>query len=81
MSYIRFLGMKRMLQYRPTVRFYRRLHLTLTIVWVLLIIPSVLWWRSSLPWLVFMSVWANIAGHFSAWQGTRAEGANDAPTE
>lgn len=52
---------------------WRRTHATLTIVWLLLIIPSVLWWRDSIPWLVGMSVWANVAGHFSAWQGSRAE--------
>jgi hypothetical protein len=25
---------------------------------------------------VLMSVWANIAGHFAAWQGSRAEDSN-----
>jgi hypothetical protein len=52
---------------------WRRVHATLTIVWLLLIVPSVLWWRNSIPWLVAISVWANAAGHFSAWQGSRAE--------
>ena len=52
---------------------WRKLHAGLTIVWLLLVVPSVLWWRESIPWLVFMSVWANIAGHFAAWQGSRAE--------
>jgi hypothetical protein len=45
----------------------------MTVVWILLGIPSVLWWRDSIPWLVGMSVWANVAGHFSGWQGSRAE--------
>jgi hypothetical protein len=48
-------------------------HATLTVVWLVLLVPSVLWWSQSIPWLVFMSVWANVAGHFSAWQGSRAE--------
>lgn len=57
----------------PSIVFYRRIHATLTIVWLALIVPSVLWWSESIKWIVLMSVWANVAGHFSAWQGTRAE--------
>lgn len=38
-----------------------------TIVWILLIIPSVLWWKNSIVWIVYMSAWANVAGHFSAF--------------
>lgn len=34
-----------------------------TIVWLLLIIPSVLWWKQSIIWIVIMSAWANFAGH------------------
>lgn len=52
---------------------WRKVHARLTLIWLILIIPSVLWWRESIAWLVFMSVWANVAGHFSAWQGSRAE--------
>lgn len=54
-------------------RTWRRFHGAMTVVWLLLGIPSVLWWRESIAWLVFMSVWANVAGHFSGWQGSRAE--------
>ena len=39
-------------------------------------IPSLLWWKESILWVVLMSVWANISGHFSAWQATRAEEAS-----
>lgn len=52
---------------------WRRFHGTLTLVWLLLIIPSLIWWRESVPWLVFMSVWANVAASASSWQGSRAE--------
>jgi hypothetical protein len=54
-------------------KFWRRFHGTMTIVWMLLIIPSMLWWKNAIPWLVFMSVWANVGTHFGAWQGARAE--------
>jgi hypothetical protein len=48
-------------------------HAVMTCVWLLAILPSVMWWRESLTWIVFMSVWANVAGHFSSWQATRVE--------
>jgi hypothetical protein len=43
----------------------------LTISWGILIVPSVIWWKHSVPWLVFMSVWANFASHWGAYEGTR----------
>lgn len=54
-------------------RFLRAFHGWATITWAVLIVPSVLWWRSSLPWIVLMSVWANLAGHWSSWQASRVE--------
>jgi len=36
-------------------------------------VPTVLLWRDSVLWVALMSVWANVAGHWSAWQATRAE--------
>lgn len=55
------------------VRWLRHFHAGMTILWLVLIVPSLLWWKESLPWLVLMSVWANLAGHFAAWQGARSE--------
>lgn len=40
---------------------------TLTAVWLCLVFPSVTIWKDSVPWLVFMSVWANVAGHAAGW--------------
>jgi hypothetical protein len=48
-------------------------HKWATLIWLLLLIPSLLWWRESIVWVVLMSVWANIAGHWSAYQASRAE--------
>ena len=53
--------------------FLTRFHATATLVWVLLLIPSVLWWKDLLVWVVIMSAYANIAGHWSAWQASRSE--------
>jgi ABC-type lipoprotein release transport system permease subunit len=51
----------------------KRFHAAMTGVWLLAIVPSVLWWRNSVAWIVFMSVWANLAGHFASWQAARVE--------
>lgn len=53
----------------------RRFNAVMTVVWFVLIVPSVLIWRESVTWVVIMSVWANLAGHLSAWMGARAEDA------
>jgi hypothetical protein len=55
------------------IKYLRRFHAAATVIWFLLIFPSMLWWEESVPWLVLMSAWANFASHFSAWQGARAE--------
>jgi hypothetical protein len=53
----------------------RRLHAILTVVWTLMIIPGVLFWRNSVPFLVAVSIYANAAGHWGSYQGARAEDA------
>lgn len=57
------------------VRYLRRFHAVMTIVWLALAVPSLLWWKSSITWVIVLSVWANVASHFGAWQGARAEDA------
>lgn len=55
------------------VRHLRRFHATLTLIWLTLVIPTLIWWSESILWVALMSVWANVAGHFAGWQGARAE--------
>lgn len=50
-----------------------KLHLTLTVAWGLLVIPTLLLWRTSILWVAFMSLYANLVGHWSAYQAARAE--------
>jgi hypothetical protein len=57
------------------VRYLRRFHAVATLVWLALTVPSVLWWKDSILWVIVLSVWANVASHFGAWQGARAEDA------
>lgn len=53
--------------------FLARFHGYATLVWVLLMIPSLLLWKESLLWVIIMSVWAAMMGHWSSWQASRAE--------
>lgn len=39
----------------------------------LAVVPTLLWWRESILWIAFMSLWANVVGHWSAYQAARAE--------
>lgn len=58
-----------------------RIHATATVVWLLLAIPTVLLWRNSVAWVAFMSLYANVASHWAAWQATRAEKAQAEDTQ
>lgn len=50
----------------------RRVHLALTVLWALMAVPTLLFWSHSLPWTNFMSLYANVAGHWSALEGAKA---------
>jgi hypothetical protein len=51
----------------------RRFHLIAVVVWTLLLVPSLLWWKASVLWVVLMSVWANIQGHFASYMAAQTE--------
>jgi hypothetical protein len=48
-------------------------HIALTVFWIVAILPTIIWWKDSILWVAFMSLWANIASHIAAWQAVRAE--------
>lgn len=51
----------------------KKANLWLTVVWLILVIPSLIWWKNSLLWVIMISLWANIASHFAAYIAARAE--------
>jgi hypothetical protein len=51
----------------------RRINAIATLAWLAAVVPTVLWWRESILWVALMSVWANVASHYTAWQAARAE--------
>lgn len=54
-------------------RYMVRFHGAMTLIWVGLIVPSLLWWSESILWVILMSVWANIAGHWASFQAASGE--------
>lgn len=56
-------------------------HFWAMVTFVILMPPSVLWWKNSVPYLVAISVWANFAAHLSAWQAARVEVKQDDQAE
>lgn len=50
----------------------QRLHFIATIGWILAI-PVSFYLKESLMWVVFMSHYAIITGHWSSWQAARVE--------
>jgi len=58
---------------RGSARTLTRLHLGLAGIWLLLAVPTLLWWQNSVAWLVWMSLYAIVASHLAGWQAARAE--------
>jgi hypothetical protein len=50
-----------------------RVHIYAFGVWVVLAVPSVLWWRSSILWVIFLSLYAIWVSHLSAVQAALAD--------
>lgn len=49
------------------------LHAALTVVWIVLIVPTLLWWRDSILWVLIMSLWANVVSHATAYEAARSK--------
>ncbi len=49
------------------------LHLALIFLWILLIAPTMLFWSQSILWVLMISIYANIVGHWGAYQAAHAE--------
>lgn len=55
------------------ITFLRRFHLTMMFVWLGLAAPGILLWRESILFVIILSLYANFAGEFAAYQAARAE--------
>lgn len=53
--------------------FAQKAHGILTTVWFLAALPICIYLSDSVPFLVFVSVYAVVTGHWAAWQACRTE--------
>ncbi|WP_323102998.1 hypothetical protein [Klebsiella quasipneumoniae] len=53
--------------------FIKRCHLVAAVMWVGLAIPSLIWWKDSVLWVILISIYANIVGHSSGYSAARAD--------
>lgn len=49
----------------------------MTLAWILLAIPTVLFWSDSILWVLIVSVYANVVGHWSSWEAAKAKEATE----
>ncbi len=50
-----------------------KVNLYLTVFWAALLIPSIIWWKESILWVIILSVYANVSGHYAAYIAARSE--------
>lgn len=62
-----------MAEVKKSSKIQKAFNLSMTGFWALLAVPTVLWWKESVLWVAIMSLYANVVGHWSAYQATRAE--------
>lgn len=48
-------------------------HLVMMLVWAGLAVPGILFWKESILFIIILSLYANFAGEFAAYQGARNE--------
>ena len=48
-------------------------HALLTVLWIVLILPTLVWWRESVLWIGLMSIWANVVSHATAYEAAKAK--------
>jgi hypothetical protein len=51
----------------------RRVHGWATLFWIGMAPPSMVLWKDSIPYLVGLSVYAVVTGHWASWQACRTE--------
>jgi hypothetical protein len=52
-------------------RWLDRRHLILGWLWIVLAVPSVLWWKDSIIWVILLSLYANAESSFAAYNASK----------
>lgn len=68
-------------QVQSDPRTMRILHGWLTLIWFVAAFPIMYFWSENIKFLVFVSVYAVVTGHWSSWQAARVEEKQDDATE
>ena len=50
-----------------------RVHLSLIVFWVLLSVPTLLWWYDSVLLVLLINIYAIVVGHWGSYLSARAE--------
>ncbi|HEY2452691.1 MAG TPA: hypothetical protein VGI71_08705 [Scandinavium sp.] len=66
---------------KVTPSLIKKMHLVSAGAWVILAIPSVLWWKNSVLWVIIISIYANVVGHLSGYTAARADEAAEKGNE
>lgn len=53
--------------------FQAHFHAYMTLFWLVMIVPAVLWWKESILFVIIISLWANVASHWASFQAAHAE--------
>jgi hypothetical protein len=59
--------------FNTTNKFWVYFHAVAAIIWALMGIPTILFWKESILWVAIMSIYAIVVSHWSAYQASRAE--------
>lgn len=51
----------------------KRIHGWLTVIWFIAAFPIMVFWYDNITFLVFVSVYAVVTGHWSSWQACKVE--------
>lgn len=49
---------------------HAKFHLAMIGLWILLVPPVLLWWKESILVVILISIYANIIGHWSAYEAS-----------
>lgn len=56
-----------------TAKLMAKMYLVLALVWAILTIPTLLWWKNSILWVSLMSIYAIVISHLAAYSAAHAE--------
>lgn len=54
-------------------KIWEKRHLILAFAWVLLAIPTILWWKDAIVWVALMSIYANAESSLAAYNAQKKD--------